>query len=114
MMLILKAFMSFTSNLSRRKKPMAAAPLDPISVLLQRREFLDGIKEVASLCNWAVDDVEVISDLVWNELVDIDNHMFSVYEETGDRWAAFVAWETKTEELRRWLSLMLGVRIRYI
>lgn len=93
---------------------MSASPLDPVSILLQRREFLQGIEEVAILCNWKEEDITVISALVWDELVSIDNHMFSVYEETQDRLAAFIAWETKAEELRQWLSLMLGVRIRYI
>lgn len=93
---------------------MSVSPLDPVSILLQRREFLQGVEEVALLCNWKEEDVEIISELVWDELVSIDNHMFSIYEETHDRLAALITWETKAEELRQWLSLLFGVKIRYI
>lgn len=93
---------------------MAGALLDPVEVLLQRGEFLEGIKEIALLCNWSIEDTEALCELVWDELVAIDNLMYAIYESSQDRTQALYTWERKTEELRRWLSLMLGVKLRYL
>lgn len=93
---------------------MAISPLDPVTVLLQRREFLEGVKEIARLCNWDEEEIDNLSELIWKELVAIDNHMFDVYAKTNNPSLAWYEWEAKTEELRQWLSLMFGIKIKYI
>jgi len=93
---------------------MAVSPLNPVTVLIQRREFLEGVKEIARLCNWNAEEVDNLTELVWKELIVIDNHMFEIYTQTHNPTLAWYEWETKTEELRQWLSLMFGIKIKYI
>lgn len=88
--------------------------LDPVSILEQRRDFLEGIIEVARLSNWSERAIEGLRDYLWEELVDIDNAMFDVYEKTGNKLPAYLTWEARMEDLRRWLSLIFGIKIQYV
>jgi len=88
--------------------------LDPVRVLEQRRDFLEGIVEVAETCNWTADDITTLYDCLWKDLVEIDNAMLSAYEKTGDETYAREIWESRMEDLRHWLGMILGVKIRYI
>lgn len=88
--------------------------LDPIRILEQRREFLEGVIEVAAACNWSETQITELRDCLWDTLVDIDNSMFEVYEQTEDRHLARATWEARMEELRSWLGRIFGVKIRYI
>lgn len=88
--------------------------LSVVSVLEQRIDFLDGITEVAKDCNWSNRKISELLDYLIQELIDIDNFLYDIYEETENRYLAFLTWENQMEDLRHWLSLILGIRIKYI
>jgi hypothetical protein len=88
--------------------------LGPVEVLEQREEFLESVREIARLCYWSDQDINELSNKLWDDLVKIDNDMFVTYERTRDRKLAYRQWETQTEDLRRWLSLILGIKITYV
>ena len=88
--------------------------LDPVSVLEQRLEFLEGITEVATNCNWPPEAVQELHDYLLNEVIKIDNLMFDTYTATQNRELAYLIWEGHMEDLRRWLGLILGIRIKFV
>ena len=88
--------------------------LTAVSILEQRVDFLEGIAEVAKDCNWTDEQTQGLLDYLVEELIDIDNLLYDVYEETEDRDTAFIVWEDRMEDLRHWLSLVLGIRIKYV
>jgi hypothetical protein len=90
------------------------AILKPVPILQQRVDFLEGIAGVARDCCWSAYKVRELLDYLSDELVDIDNMLYDVYEQTGSREAAFVVWESRMEDLRHWLSMILGIKIRYV
>ena len=90
------------------------AVLSPTWVLLQRQEFLAGIEEIARLCNWSDKDVQELKEHLWDELIKIDNNLYGVYEYTQNGFVARVYWESQMEDLRRWLSLIMGIKIKYV
>jgi hypothetical protein len=87
---------------------------DPIYTLQQRQEFLSGVTEIARLCNWSEKEVQGLHEHVWGELVGIDNLMFKIFERTRSRDLAYCVWNNHMEDLRRWLSLITGIRISYV
>ncbi len=93
---------------------MVAAPLNAVEVLEQRLEFLEGIKDIVIQCNWSSRDVQDLYDCVLEEVIKIDNLMFYVYEETKDPNIACLLWERRVEELRYWLQLIIGVKVKFI
>ncbi len=88
--------------------------LSPVQQLAMRAEFISGIMEIAQLCNWPKRQSEELQDLLLEELAYIDNLMYEVYETTEKQAVAFAVWEAHMEDLRRWLSLILGIKIRYV
>lgn len=88
--------------------------LDPVSVLEQRLEFLQGLVEIATLCNWTEKEILDLTDYIHNELIRIDNLTFDVYEQSEDEDEAYSVWDSEMEDLRHWLSLVLGIKIRYV
>ncbi len=88
--------------------------MDPVSILEQRVEFLEGIMATATLCNWSGTDRQDLRKHLLREIIGIDNIMFDVYDETQDRDLALAVWEAQMEGLRHWLSLSLGVKIKYV
>lgn len=87
---------------------------DPVLVLEQRIDFVEGIKNTAAMCNWKKKDVVELSHYINDQLIYIDNVLHTTYEETNDYELAEKAWEIHMEDLRRWLSLILGIKIKYI
>lgn len=88
--------------------------LDPVNQLEMRAEFIQGVMSVAHLCNWSEEQAEELRFLLLEELASIDNFMYEVYENTEQRDVAFTVWEAQMENLRRWLSLILGIKIKYV
>lgn len=88
--------------------------LNPVHQLTMRLEFLQGVLEIAMLCNYTKKQLEELQESLLEELVSIDNLMFRIYEKTGNRDLAFSAWEASMETLRRWLSLITGIKIKYV
>ena len=88
--------------------------LPPVHQLQMRLEFMQGILEVALLCNFTKEQLEEIQSILLEELAYIDNLMYEVYEQTGERGVAAAVWEASMEQLRRWLSLITGIKIKYI
>lgn len=88
--------------------------LPPVHQLQMRLEFMQGILEVGLLCNFTKEKLEEIQDILLEELAYIDNLMYEVYEQTSDRTMAFAVWDASMERLRRWLSLITGIKIKYI
>ena len=88
--------------------------LDPVRILEQRRDFLKGIIEVATTCNWSEEDIAELQDCLWESLVEIDNSMFDTYVATEDRELARAVWESRMEDLRHWLGMIFGIKIRYV
>jgi hypothetical protein len=88
--------------------------LDTVSVLEQRLEFLESITEVATNCNWAPERIRELHDYLLDEVIKIDNLMFDTYEETQDHELAYLVWEGHMEDLRRWLGLILGIKIKFV
>jgi hypothetical protein len=93
---------------------MAIVLLDTISILQYRLEFLEGIREIATQCNWSPGQVQELHDYLLDEVIKIDNMMFDIYEETEDAQLAYLTWEGHMEDLRRWLGLILGIKIKYV
>jgi len=75
--------------------------------------FITGLSEIARLCNWSPREIEGLREQLWKEIVRIDNQFFEVCKRTDDFYVANLVWEKQMEELRRWLSLILGIKIRY-
>jgi hypothetical protein len=90
------------------------AHLNTVAVLEQRLEFLEGIIDVATNCNWAPAQVKELHDYLLDEVIKIDNLMFDIYEDTEDPDLAYLIWEGHMEDLRHWLSLVLGIKIKFI
>jgi hypothetical protein len=94
---------------------------DPVAVLGQRVLFLAGIVEVAVLCNWSLKDIHKLKCHAHDRLVDIDNLRYDLIEaseeaedsEQGEERANYM-WYALMEQLRKDLSLILGVKIKYI
>jgi hypothetical protein len=88
--------------------------LDTVSVLEQRLEFLTGVAQVAAMCNWDPVQISELHNHLLDEVIKIDNLMFDVFEETQSPQLAYLVWEGHMEDLRRWLGLILGVKIKFI
>ncbi len=88
--------------------------LTAVSILQQRVDFLEGIADVAKDCNWADAEIAGLREHLTEELIDIDNLLYDVYEETLNKDVAFLVWENRMENLRHWLSLILGIKIKYV
>jgi len=88
--------------------------LTAVSILQQRVDFLEGVGEVAKDCNWTDEEVQGLLDYLIEELIDIDNLLYDVYEQTENKDTAFLVWENHMEDLRHWLSLILGIKIKYV
>lgn len=88
--------------------------LDVVSVLEQRLEFLEGIAETAALCNWTPERIQELHDYLLDEVIKIDNLLFDTYEETDDPKLAYLVWEAHMEDLRHWLGLILGIKIKFV
>ena len=89
-------------------------PIGPVSVLKQRLEFIEGITDVAKCCNWSEAQIQELRKYVHSQLVELDNDAFCVYELTKEKELAVNFWESRMEDLRQWLSLSLGIKIKYI
>ena len=93
---------------------------NPIAVLEQRIIFLTSIVEVAQLCNWTKNDIQKLKEHVNEQLISIDNVRYDLIEageETEDDYSeerADFMWHALMERLRKDLSLILGVKIKYI
>ncbi len=88
--------------------------LGVVSILQQRVDFLTGLADVAKDCNWSDSEVQGLLDYLIEELIEIDNLLYDTYEQTGDKELAFILWESRMEDLRHWLGLILGIKIKYI
>jgi hypothetical protein len=88
--------------------------LNAVSILQQRAEFLEGVASIAKDCNWAPQEVQELLEHLSKELVNIDNCLYDVYEQTRSKELAFLAWESRMEDLRNWMSRILGIQINYI
>ena len=93
---------------------------NPVAVLEQRVTFLASIVEVAQLCNWSSKDIQRLKNHVHEQLVAIDNTRYDLIEageEVNDEYneeRANFMWHALMEQLRKDLSLILGVKIKYI
>ncbi len=93
---------------------------NPIAVLEQRIVFLTSIIEVAQLCNWTKNDIQKLKERVNEQLISIDNVRYDLIEmgeEAEDDYSeerANFMWHALMEQLRKDLSLILGVKIKYI
>ncbi len=88
--------------------------LDAVFVLEQRLEFLEDIAETAALCNWTPSRIQELHDYLLDEVIKIDNLLFDVYEATEDPELACLVWEAHMEDLRYWLGLILGIKIKFV
>jgi len=94
---------------------------DPVAVLEQRVMFLASIVDVAQLCNWSIKDIQVLKNHVHDYLIDIDNIRYDLIEQGEEaeddvysEEKANYVWHHLMEQLRRDLSLILGVKIKYV
>jgi len=94
---------------------------NPVAVLEQRILFLKSIVEVALLCNWTKNEIQRLRNHVNDQLIAIDNTRYDLIEageeEEGDDFSEETAnyvWHALMEQLRKDLSLILGVKIKYI
>ena len=93
---------------------------NPVAVLEQRIMFLASIVQVALLCNWSEKDIQRLREHVNDRLIAIDNLRYDLIEqgeeeseEYSEETANFL-WHTFMEQLRKDLSLILGVKIKYV
>jgi hypothetical protein len=93
---------------------------NPVAVLEQRITFLASIEQVAQLCNWASKDIQMLKNHVNDQLIAIDNTRYDLIEsseEEDDGYSeerANFLWHALMEQLRKDLSLILGVKIKYV
>ena len=94
---------------------------DPVAVLGQRVLFLAGIVEVAVLCNWGLADIYKLRCHAHDRLIEIDNLRYDlidaseeIEDDTSGEERANYVWHALMEQLRKDLSLILGVKIKYI
>ena len=87
---------------------------DPVATLEQRVIFLASVVEVAQLCNWRQVDILRLKEHVHGRLVDMDNLRYDIMEETEDYDLAIEVWDSYAEQLRKSLSLILGIKIKYV
>jgi len=88
--------------------------LDTVAILEQRLDFLEGITDIATNCNWPPEKIQELHDYLLDEVIKIDNKMFDTFEETKDPKLAYLVWEGHMEDLRHWLGLVLGIKIKFI
>ncbi len=88
--------------------------IDAVAVLEQRLEFLEGTAKVAELCNWPPDQIQELYDYLLEEIIRIDNLMFEICEDTEDPELAYLTREHHMEDLRHWLELILGIKIKFV
>ena len=88
--------------------------LPPVDQLRMRLEFMQGVLEIALVCNYSKSKLEGLQRILLEELSYVDNLMYDVYERTGDKALATSVWNASMENLRRWLSLAIGIKIRYV
>ncbi len=93
---------------------MVISSRDPVSVLEQRVDFVEGIIELADMCNWKDEDIEELRQYVGDQLIYIDTILYTTYRETKNKDLSYKMWEVHMEDLRHWLSLILGVKIKYV
>ena len=93
---------------------------NPVAVLEQRITFLASIIQVAQLCNWTSKDIQTLKNHVNDQLIAIDNTRYDMIEssetendEYSEERANFL-WHALMEQLRKDLSLILGVKIKYV
>ena len=94
---------------------------NPVAVLEQRVIFLASIVEVAQLCNWSSKDIHMLKNHVHDRLILIDNTRYALIEQgeeeefegQTEKRANFI-WHVLMEQLRKNLSLILGVKIKYV
>lgn len=94
---------------------------NPVAVLEQRIEFLIGVIEVAQLCNWSSKDIQELKEHTFDRLVEIDNIRYDLImwgeevanNEYSEERANYM-WNVLMEQLRKDLSLILGVKIKYV
>ena len=93
---------------------------NPVAVLEQRITFLASIVQVANQCNWASKDIQMLKNYINDQLIAIDNTRYDMIEssetEGGDysEEKANFLWHALMEQLRKDLSLILGVKIKYV
>lgn len=88
--------------------------LSSVAKLHQRKEFIEGVRELARLCNWGEKETQGLVDHVWEELVKADNLSIEVMKKTDNYDLALQVWDENMEVLRYWLTLMLGIKINYV
>ncbi len=88
--------------------------MNTVTILEQRLEFLEGMKETAKLCDWPEAAIEDLGEVLLREVIRIDNLMFDTYEATENQVLAVSTWEDSMEELRHWLTLILGIKVKFI
>jgi len=93
---------------------------NPVAVLEQRITFLASIVQVAHLCNWTSKDIQTLKNHVNDQLIAIDNTRYDMIESSEaedddyiEERANFL-WHALMEQLRKDLSLILGVKIKYV
>ena len=88
--------------------------LDTVGILEQRVEFLENIRGVAIQCGWLPSEVQELHEYLLAEVIKIDNLMFDIHEETDNPHLAYLVWQGHMEDLRHWLTLILGIKIEFI
>lgn len=86
----------------------------PVEILERRAYFLEAVVELARSCNWPDNKTDELKEYIHEELIRIDNLLFNIYEDTQDKEIAYMVWEGEMEDLRRWLSMILEIRLKYI
>jgi len=87
---------------------------DPALTLIQREAFLQDTLEIARLCHWNEKQLKGLKSYIWQKLVEVDNKIIDVLEQSNDEIEALNIWTEGMEEIRYSVSLMLGIKIRYL
>ena len=87
---------------------------NPVAALEQRAVFLASVVEVARLCNWSDLEASKLKEHIHGCLIEMDNIRYDIVEETQDCELAGEMWRCYAESLRKSLSLILGIKIKYV
>ena len=88
--------------------------LDAVETLQHRLEFIDTACELARLCDWKEKEVAELAEQLWDELVQVDTAALRKMDEGTDEAEAYQVWEEGMENIRYWLALVLGIKIRFV
>lgn len=101
-------------SINKETSMTETALIDTVEVLIHRLEFLQNLEYTAKQCNLLSTQMEELYNYASEELIKIDNLLFTVYAKTEDPQLAWTVWESHMNDFKHWLELMLGIKVKFL